>query len=136
MAKVITEQGIFDHVYRFIKKQGQPCMDDSGACLFRLNTPDGRVLACAAGALISDKEARNLPPSDWSTLCFEGLAPKRFDPFKSLIAALQYAHDDAARCASRALSSGKMKTDNKKFLCYFKRYMIRAGNRYNLTVPD
>lgn len=45
-----TDQEIFDTVLAHLRKQGEPALDITGACVYR----DGNGLSCALGCLIPD----------------------------------------------------------------------------------
>ena len=119
--KVMSEQGIFNFVWRFMEKQGEPSKAD-GQCRYRVRR-DGRMLACAAGCLLSDAEANSLPQARWD-LFDARQQPLRFLPFNDLIQQLQNAHDSAAAPYEPAN--------------FVKRFQIRArqvAKEFGLTVP-
>jgi hypothetical protein len=52
-----TNQEIFDKVARHLIAQGERSRDESnGSCKYRMQKPDGRLLKCAVGILISDED--------------------------------------------------------------------------------
>lgn len=94
--KVITAQGIFNHVYRFMLKQGRrsavTSYGDGNKCFYR--SPDGAC--CAAGCLLTDGEAQGLDDLEWTSwlgLVNARVAPRRFAAYQELIFELQRAHD-------------------------------------------
>lgn len=96
MAKVITEQGIFDFVYRFLTKQGERAVDPAtGLCEYRVRSKDGRMLCCAAGCLLSDAEAQKTGTGGtWGQVVDLGNAPERFKEHEHFIRELQVIHDN------------------------------------------
>lgn len=123
MAKRITAQGIFDHVYRFIVKQGRMSYGEDGVCKYRALTPAG-VLCCAAGCLLSDVEAETTHEgSAWNSVC--GVAP-RFAGHNELIQSLQLAHDGASVGVDRPIDQVRR----------FKANARKIAKRLGLTVPS
>ena len=125
MRKVVTAQGIFNHIYKFITRQGRASASTSpvigNRCWYRCAAPDGKVLACAAGCLLTDAEAAKLEEGlGWYANV--NLVPARFAPFERLIKDCQLAHDQSA-----ATGDG--------FLPAFHRHMDRVARFYGLTVP-
>lgn len=98
MAKVITKQGIFNHVYRFLTKQGRAAQlknDHAVRCVYRRQDGD-QTLCCAAGCLLSDKEAEGLdsqPMGSYLALVRANKTPERFDAHAVFISELQRIHD-------------------------------------------
>jgi len=96
MTKKVTAQGILDFVYNFIRKQGPST--EGTRCRYR-TTKNGKVLACAAGCILSDVEASELLNAGYlntSWYCIPDQSiPDRFRGFRNLICGLQYAHDVA-----------------------------------------
>lgn len=124
--KKITEQGIFNFVYRFIVKQGKAAMDRPGLfCQYRAKDERGQTTACAAGCLITDEEARQLGPGSWRSQEDINI-PERFLPFTELIQELQAAHDEPTK---RGLYSGP------GYVFAFKSRMAVVACKYGLTVP-
>lgn len=121
MAKKITEQGIFNFVWKFIIRQGEPAVNYS-MCEYRtVNRNNGKVLACAAGCLLTDEEALYVR-GPWCNID-DNAIPPRFRPFRSLIDDMQRAHDSAA------CSMGN-------FVCNFKKKMCMVAKSHRLTVPS
>lgn len=136
--KVLTEQGIFDFVYRFIVRQGRPAASPAalGGCYYRARQDGagvtrecrdggGATMACAVGCLLSDTEARCLfetrqAGKGWIAVARES-KPARFLPFESFLAELQRIHDDMPRDAS--------------FLPSFRNEMASFAALRGLTVP-
>lgn len=119
MAKKITEQGIFNFVYRFIVKQGEPATSGTH-CQYRAER-DGKVLCCAVGCLLTDEEATKVSQTVGWSVQRRGDKPKRFLPFYDLFLAMQDAHD---------------RSDPKDFVGSFTRAMTRIAYRRGLTVPS
>lgn len=92
----------FDYAVRQIVKQGRPAYWPKKGCAYRMKKGD-TTLKCAVGWLIPDAyfikypehidntEAKSLDPSVYSYTRMKPFARKR-----SLLEALQLAHDDAA----------------------------------------
>ena len=98
--KVMSEQGLFNFVWRFMEKQGAPSVaqiNGKQRCTYRAVDVTG-VKACAAGCLLSDAEAAAIPAShqDDSWCVMERFIPARLRPFSDLIQQLQDCHDGAA----------------------------------------
>ncbi len=120
MARKITKQGIFSFVYRFLVKQGRPSAN--GSCYYRMEE-DGKVLACAAGCLLTDEEAEGL--DDFDNTSWLSIGPRnrpvRFKGFEDFIQALQGIHDDWE--------------GHHNSLVWFKNEMASFAALHGLTVP-
>ncbi len=122
--KVITKQGIFNHVYRFLVKQGRPSRNLTGCCYRAVS--NGQVLACAAGCLLSDKEAERIQEqSTWSAAWNDGRRPERFDGFEGFIQQLQDIHDQDFTCDPETGGLDK-----------FRNIMASFAALHGLTVPN
>ncbi|MDB5716138.1 MAG: hypothetical protein JWO15_3535 [Sphingomonadales bacterium] len=124
----MTKQGIFNFVYKFITKQGKPSMQYS-RCMYRAIDRNGKILACAAGCLLDDSEAKGLDQvkiggytaSAWLDVVRVGRAPERFKGFEGFIQKLQGIHDGLV--------------DSCNFVQAFQIEMRHFAKRHNLTVP-
>ena len=62
---MMTLQEIFDRVVTHLLTQNERCVSGSGACRYRHETAEGKVLRCAVGCLLTDeaysKEMECLP---------------------------------------------------------------------------
>jgi hypothetical protein len=90
-----SKQAIFDHVATHLCLQGEPAVDDAGACVY-LNT---NYLRCAAGWCLTDAQLSSLKPDKlyqiWGVLCKDGLVSRNH---QNLISELQTAHDSSSTC--------------------------------------
>jgi hypothetical protein len=120
--KVVTPQGIFDHVYRFLVRQGRASVA-GGECKYRIRQEDGEVLACAAGCLLSDEEAEDVREGrNWACQPI----PDRFIGHDRIIYALQDIHD---RMGWKHYSTPSL------FVQAFKNEMASYAALHGLTVP-
>lgn len=128
--KIITAQSLFNKSYTTIVKQGRPSyklgMDNiTPKCMYRQRAR-GQTLKCAAGALITDKEAAELAEgARWDDLDDDSI-PERLQPHASLISAMQTCHDEA--CFNTRESP-------RTFLKTFKEYMTNLADQLDLTLP-
>jgi hypothetical protein len=82
-----TAQQVFDQVATHLQTQGK-VSQGAGGCVYR--GPEGAM--CAAGCLMADDEYQDAWENHtWVSLRFGGFVP---DVHESLIAGLQYVHDD------------------------------------------
>lgn len=95
----LTKQIVFDRVIKHLVKQGVPARDtEENACSYR-TTVNGKVLKCAVGCLISDKnyspKLENKTAKDSNVLMAVRRTARRplEDGVKELLGALQELHD-------------------------------------------
>lgn len=91
--ETLTAQEVFDHAVEHMRTQEARC-SMNGVCTYRGSRPGE---ACAAGALLTDEEARRIPTDQGSLsvdrLVDRGLLPARLLEHQSLLYALQVVHD-------------------------------------------
>jgi len=86
-----TAQEVFDQVATHLFKQGLQSINKNGRCMYRFGD-----LQCAAGCLIDDDEYDpRWEAKNWRGLVASCLVPNNHS---SLIAALQYVHDNNNPC--------------------------------------
>lgn len=115
-----TAQQVFDQAVGGVLRQGAPAIQASGTCAYRVHSFPQGTLACAAGQLMSDEEAKNLPNGGWSQLLSWRCVPSEH---ALLICDLQTAHDLAAL--------NRMRED---FIPAFVRIAQAVAAKYGLSV--
>lgn len=87
-----TAQDVFDQVINHLAQQKERSTEENGlSCLYRHEKPDGTILKCAAGCLISDDEYDSyFEKKRWLNLVKIKMMPEEH---QLLIDDLQKAHD-------------------------------------------
>lgn len=120
----MTNQEVFNKVYKGLIRQGKRSLNDYGECQYRI-VKNGKLLRCAAGQLIPKKdynpEFEGLPcysGSERINIVGEYFRDENIDIV--FLGKLQVCHDT---------------THEEDFVESFKDKMSRIAEEYGLTVP-
>ena len=117
----VSAQTVFNQITKHMSKMKKPCIDDDGACHYRIFYKNGKVKnKCAAGALIANSEYKPefdyIGDSSWSGLVEEGYVP---DAHQQLIQDCQGVHD-GYEMKDWAVELADVASEHELKLKYFK----------------
>ncbi len=125
-----SQQDVFDIGYNGIIEQG--CLgteEGSTSCRYRATHSDGKVVKCVAGMLMFDDEISTYYNSKSIQLVMDSGAVPRLSEYRSLLIAMQDAHDDAG-------CDFEYTDNNLTRIKTFKERMTFVANKFNLKVPS